>query len=228
MDIKKTLTKSSAKIKVTENGPYLVTGGIPLSEEMIGTDEEGSSAEWRQSKEYPLQESYALCRCGKSKTPPYCDGSHIKTKFNGKETASHEPYSKLANRIDGPDLCLLDAPEFCAFARFCDRGDNVWSYTRGSDDPEAKKAAIDQARSCPSGRLVALEKNTNKVHDENLEKSIVVVEDPQMGCPGPLWVRGGVPVEDANGNLYEIRNRVTLCRCGKSGNKPFCDGSHAR
>ena len=44
---------------------------------------------------------------------------------------------------------------------------------------------------------------------------------------GPLWVRGGVPVVSADGTPYEIRNRVTLCRCGASQNKPFCDGSHA-
>ena len=228
MSAKKKPSKSIAKIKVTENGPYIVTGGIPLSEQIIGADEEGYSAEWRSGKEYPQQETYALCRCGKSKNKPYCDGSHTKTRFNGEETSSHEPYAKIANRIDGPGLTLLDAPEYCAFARFCDRGDSVWSYTRGSNDMEAKKAAIAQARNCPSGRLVILEKKTNKIHEDGLEKSIVVVEDPQMGCPGPLWVRGGILIEGANGNPYEIRSRVTLCRCGKSGNKPFCDGSHAR
>jgi CDGSH-type Zn-finger protein len=41
-------------------------------------------------------------------------------------------------------------------------------------------------------------------------------------------VRGGVPVIGAEGFRYEIRNRVTLCRCGVSQNKPFCDGSHAK
>ncbi|HET8688843.1 MAG TPA: CDGSH iron-sulfur domain-containing protein [Methanosarcina sp.] len=39
-------------------------------------------------------------------------------------------------------------------------------------------------------------------------------------------MRGGIPIESADGKQYEIRNRVTLCRCGKSRNKPFCDGSH--
>jgi CDGSH-type Zn-finger protein len=39
-------------------------------------------------------------------------------------------------------------------------------------------------------------------------------------------VKGGVPVESADGTVYEVRNRVTLCRCGKSTNKPFCDGTH--
>ena len=228
MSAKKNPSKSIAKIKVTEKGPYIVTGGIPLSEQIIGADEEGYSAEWRSGKEYPQQVTYALCRCGKSKNKPYCDGSHTKTRFNGEETASHEPYAKIANRIDGPGLTLMDAPEYCAFARFCGRGDSVWSYTRGSNDIEAKNAAIAQARNCPSGRLVTLEKKTNKIHEDGLEKSIVVVEDPQMGCPGPLWVRGGILIEGANGNSYEIRSRVTLCRCGKSGNKPFCDGSHAR
>jgi CDGSH-type Zn-finger protein len=44
---------------------------------------------------------------------------------------------------------------------------------------------------------------------------------------GPLWIRGGIPVAGADGREYEVRNRVTLCRCGRSNNKPLCDGSHA-
>jgi CDGSH-type Zn-finger protein len=39
-------------------------------------------------------------------------------------------------------------------------------------------------------------------------------------------VKGGVAVESADGEAYEARNRVTLCRCGRSNNKPFCDGTH--
>ncbi|MFE2733740.1 CDGSH iron-sulfur domain-containing protein [Streptomyces sp. NPDC059349] len=40
-------------------------------------------------------------------------------------------------------------------------------------------------------------------------------------------MRGGIPVTAADGTPYEVRNRVTLCRCGASRNKPFCDGTHA-
>jgi CDGSH-type Zn-finger protein len=43
---------------------------------------------------------------------------------------------------------------------------------------------------------------------------------------GPIWVRGGIPIESAKDEIYEIRNRVTLCGCGRSSNKPFCDGTH--
>jgi CDGSH-type Zn-finger protein len=56
---------------------------------------------------------------------------------------------------------------------------------------------------------------------------IDLVEDPANEGPGPLWVRGGVQVVAADGFEYELRNRVTLCRCGASRNKPFCDGTHA-
>jgi CDGSH-type Zn-finger protein len=42
-----------------------------------------------------------------------------------------------------------------------------------------------------------------------------------------VWVRGGITVQTMDGTTYEVRNRATLCRCGHSGNKPFCDGAHA-
>ncbi len=59
------------------------------------------------------------------------------------------------------------------------------------------------------------------------EPSVVLIEDPQKDSSGPIWVRGGVTIVSADGFEYEPRNRVTLCRCGQSSNKPFCDGTHA-
>lgn len=43
---------------------------------------------------------------------------------------------------------------------------------------------------------------------------------------GPLYVTGRIPVELADGEPFETRNRMTLCRCGASKSKPLCDGSH--
>jgi CDGSH-type Zn-finger protein len=43
---------------------------------------------------------------------------------------------------------------------------------------------------------------------------------------GPLLVEGPVTVIDRDGNAYPPRPRVSLCRCGHSQQKPFCDGSH--
>jgi hypothetical protein len=69
-------------------------------------------------------------------------------------------------------------------------------------------------------------KKTKKTIEPEFEKSIGLIEDPAVGVSGPIWVRGGIPVESADGKTYKVRNRVTLCRCGKSSNKPFCDSSH--
>lgn len=43
---------------------------------------------------------------------------------------------------------------------------------------------------------------------------------------GPLAVVGPVSVVDSDGNVLSTDDRTFLCRCGGSGNKPFCDGSH--
>jgi hypothetical protein len=85
---------------------------------------------------------------------------------------------------------------------------------------------IQESHDCPSGRLVVWDKKTKKALEPILEQSIGLIEDPQMGISGPIWVRGCIPIESADRKLYTIRNRVTLCRCGKSTNKPFCDSSH--
>jgi CDGSH-type Zn-finger protein len=48
---------------------------------------------------------------------------------------------------------------------------------------------------------------------------------------GPLRITGeNIVLKDANGNTFGLGGRTTisLCRCGHSNNKPFCDGSHAR
>jgi iron-binding CDGSH zinc finger protein len=96
-----------------------------------------------------------------------------------------------------------------------------------TDDPKARKLAIREAMNCPSGRLVLHDRKTGKQIEPEYEPSIGVTEDPDIGCSGPLWIRGGIRIESENGKPYERRIRVTLCRCGASTNMPFCNGSHA-
>ena len=47
---------------------------------------------------------------------------------------------------------------------------------------------------------------------------------------GPLRIEGDITILDADGNAFGLAGRtvISLCRCGHSENKPFCDGAHAR
>jgi CDGSH-type Zn-finger protein len=214
------------KITVSENGPYLVTGSVPMARQVIVADDAGNSMEWRQGDGLETKASCALCRCGQSANKPYCDGSHVRVGFDGTETASREPYLRQAVEQDGPTVILTDAQPLCAFARFCDVAGQVWNLVE-QEGTEAAELTVREAGLCPSGRLVAWDRQTKEPLEPYLEPSIGIVEDPEQGVAGPLWVRGGIPVVAADGETYEVRNRMTLCRCGASGNKPFCDASHA-
>src|SRR5512136_2911224 len=217
----------NAKIEITKDGPYLVSGSLPLSEQWIVTNAEGESLDYREGKKYPAQAQYALCRCGESANKPFCDGTHKKVQFDGTETASREPYLEQAETIEGPTMLLTDQENLCAFARFCDPKGRIWNLVTQTDNPEARRLVELEAGHCPAGRLVTWDRETGKPIEPKFEPSLGLIEDTAKKASGPIYVRGGIPVVSVDGKTYEIRNRVALCRCGRSDNKPFCNGSHA-
>jgi len=200
-------------IIVTSDGPYRVEGPIEILDpagETLRTD--GISY---------------LCRCGGSRHKPFCDTTHAAKCFDGTETASRASYLDQAKAFDGPALRLTDAEGLCASARFCDPNGKVWTQVAHTDDPAVKAMFVRQVNDCPSGRLVAWDKATGSPVEHRLPVSIGLIEDPAEHCSGPIWLRGGIAVVSADGFEYEARNRMTLCRCAASKNKPFCDGAHA-
>jgi CDGSH-type Zn-finger protein len=213
------------KITVTKNGPYIASGSVPLFVETITVDEEGESLGWERGLELEKRETCGLCRCGASGTKPYCDGSHATVGFDGTETASFEPYEKACEVIEGPRVDVRDQKELCADVRFCHRAGTVWHRVL-EDDDESVDVVVEESKLCPSGRYTAIDKATGLAHEPELEPSVALIQDPKVGVSGPLWIRGGIQVVSASGRDYEVRNRMTLCRCGHSKNKPFCDGSH--
>jgi CDGSH-type Zn-finger protein len=215
------------KITVSKNGPYIVSGSVPVAVQTIGVNSKGYSTEWVEGRAFASSPQYALCRCGQSKTKPFCDGTHSKVGFDGTETASRAPVAQQANVLDGPAMQLLDAEVLCAFARFCDPHGRVWNQVERTDDERIREQFIHQVGSCPAGRLIAVDKQTGGPVEPTFPHSIGVVEDPAQNCSGPLWVRGGIALIGADGQTYELRNRMALCRCGRSENKPFCNGAHA-
>jgi CDGSH-type Zn-finger protein len=205
----------------------MVSGKIPLYRMIIKCDgTTNTPTEWIHAGKLKTPEKYALCRCGRSKNKPFCDGTHIATHFDGTEEFENVPFEQMAKKIDGPELTLKDAEILCASARFCHRGGDIWYQISKSDNPKIKENCVHNECDCPSGRLVVVDKATGKEVEPKLSPAIGLIEDPSMGVDGPLWIRGGIPVYSADGKPYEVRNRMTLCRCGKSTIKPFCDSSH--
>ena len=217
----------ASKITVLKNGPYVVEGDLSIADQHIVTNEKGESLDWREGKDYPHDAKCFLCRCGHSAGKPFCDGSHKRVGFDGTETASREPYAEQAERIEGPTMDLDDAEHLCAFARFCDPHGQVWNLVEKTDHPHAAKLVEHEAGHCPAGRLVARRHATGEAIEPVFAPSIGLIQDTANEVSGPIWVRGGIPVIGADGHPYETRNRVTLCRCGESSNKPYCDGTHA-
>ncbi|MDR1028342.1 MAG: CDGSH iron-sulfur domain-containing protein [Clostridiales Family XIII bacterium] len=219
---------SSPKIKIAKAGPYIVTGDLPLKQARIEEDAEGNSTGWKTGRAYETAGgTYALCRCGHSKNKPFCDGTHAGIGWEGKETASRVPYAEAARVFEGETVDMLDRQELCAVARFCDVV-NAWQMAMQSSEarPEHEEIATREACNCPSGRLT-VRKDGAEV-EPDLPQEIDLVEDLYYNVKGPLFVKGGVTLESADGSEYEVRNRRTLCRCGASRNLPFCDATHLK
>ena len=217
------MDKKEPRIRIIKNGPYLVSGNIPLSEKIIVP--RGAGYIYQEGRTLPQRAPSSLCRCGKTKTPPFCDGAHVASHFDGTETACKNGYHVRAARIAGAGLDLLDDGR-CAFARFChrDSGD-AWELAEDSASEFHHKEAIIAANECPAGRLTAVEKD-GTIHEPDYSPAIEILQDPEERVSAGIFVKGSVPIESSDGSEYEIRNRVVLCRCGMSGNKPFCDSRH--
>jgi len=195
------------QIKIINNGPYVVDGDIPIKEVTTLFGEKGAAVDYAEGKTFePTAQKKFICRCGRSKNMPFCDGSHI-NNFEGAETDNRKNYDDEAELIKGERCSYLNNEKLCSYSGFCVNG---YDY----------EAA---AGKCDSGCMVLVDGDGNKI-ETALPKEIFIVANES--ATGPAFVRGGIQITSGDGFNYEIRNRVTLCRCGKSKNKPFCDGSH--
>jgi len=195
------------KITCAPNGPYLL-GDVPGLRRASG-------------EAWPAAQSIALCRCGGSKNKPFCDGTHGKNGFRDDNTA--DPARNRRNAYAGKRITIFDNRAICAHAAFCT--DELRSVFRHDDTPwiDPDGAEVDRViatiRKCPSG---ALSYAIDGVEAPPPRRSpMVTVTDH-----GPYAVTGGIDLVDGKFGNGASREHYTLCRCGASKNKPFCDGSH--
>ncbi len=163
----------------------------------------------------------ALCRCGGSGNKPFCDGTHGRIGF----TDERQTDGALNKRTDyvGKSITIHDNREICTHAGFCT--EKLASVFKLNQEPwiDPDGAAVEQVMEtinmCPSG---ALSYTVDEVEhrDQDREPMVTVTKD------GPYAVTGGIElVGQAMGDGASVEH-YTLCRCGASMNKPFCDGSH--
>lgn len=125
------------------------------------------------------------------------------------------------------DFTILWKPKKCIHAATCvktlpevyDPEGKPWIKPENASIPELK-AQIDE---CPSGALSYVLKN----EIENQE-NIVNMTKIDIKSNGPILVQGTIVITDQNGVEHKKEKSTALCRCGASGNKPFCDGEHNR
>ena len=202
-------------ITLAPRGPYLATNVTGL-------------ADWL-GVPVATRPQLALCRCGASKSKPLCDGSHAEIGFDDGKDAH-----RVADRRDtypGLALTILDNRGLCAHSGFCT--DGVPTVFHAGSEPFVTPSGgrmdeiVRAVRACPSGALsFAVDgREAREEVDQPRAPAIEISKD------GPYRVTGSMPLLDADGEVVE-RNEgaslehYSLCRCGKSQNKPFCSGMH--
>ncbi len=201
------MSDQEKSIEERENGPIVVKG----AESIVRTDGVAVAAK-------PVM---ALCRCGASANKPFCDGSHAKIGFESRGGTPAGRDRVLA--YEGDAATVWFNPLLCAHAAECGRiAPHVFSdRQRPWIQPDKGSVAEVEAvvKACPSGALRMSAPGEAEAQRFPERAEITVQKD------GPYWVQGiapPVPMEAEGGSA----EKFVLCRCGKSGNKPFCDGSH--
>ena len=194
-------------IEPLPNGPYLVKNLEVL------TNSKGNAL--------ATKEVLALCRCGCSTTKPFFSGMHKEIGFDSANLRD----DSLDRRVDYPadGITINDNRSICAHAGFCtDNLPEVWRLKQEPwIDPHGAAAGEIAAvvRMCPSG---ALSYSIGGVEHRDREGGPAIL----VSRNGPYFVTGRIELVDASWGDGASREHYTLCRCGQSKNKPFCDGSH--
>ncbi len=224
-------TASDKRIIIIRNGPYVVKGDIPLVSKTQVVSEHGEPLTWRKDGEIPVtQGEYHLCRCGQSSKRPFCDGTHRKVDFDGTETAdTSENGTRKLKLPRGTGIVVEKEPSLCMLSGYCGFSDaELTRLVAATQDTKMRALVMAMIERCPSGSLTYRLQEDGPVIEADLPQQIAVTTEIASHGPiaGPLWVTGNIPIERSDGQPFKTRNRVTLCNCGYSCNKPLCDGTH--
>ena len=227
--------QNTPKIIIMPNGSYHVLGNVPLVHKTQVVSEFGEPLTWEKILDYHAKpkegrDFYSLCRCGHSKIKPYCDGAHKRMGFDGTETADTRlTAERQFADTSGTGLVVKLDGYLCMLSGFCgNRQTNVDSMVSETTEPRVRAELIGMIERCPSGAYAYSMTSDGTDIEPDLPVQIAVTTEITSDGPieGPFWVTGNIPVVRSDGQPFETRNRVTLCNCGYSKQKPLCDGRH--
>ena len=183
----------------------------------------------RDDRGYAIEtgENAFLCRCGRSKKKPFCDGSHKAAGFASAADSTHPRNNAIAyaGTVEGVDVTVSYTPMLCSHAAECQRLQNSVFNPGQKPWVQPENGTLAGIRAvvfaCPSGALSMAEGAGEPVQ---LEPDGATVEI-QIAKNGPYQVRN-VPLSAEFNGAGASEKKYVLCRCGQSKNKPFCDGSH--
>jgi CDGSH-type Zn-finger protein len=194
-------------IECKANGPYLVKGLEALRNS--------------RGENIPTEPVIALCRCGGSANKPFCDGTHRKNGFSGAKLADGSADKRETYR--GRSIAIHDNRGICSHAGHCSDGlAAVFKYRAEpwiDPDGATVEAIVETIRKCPSGAL-SYTLDGVEHRDRQQDPAITVTKD------GPYAIVGGARLTGEAWGSGASTEHYTLCRCGASKNKPFCDGTH--
>ncbi len=218
------------RIEIECDGSYKVIGAIPLVRKVQVVSEYGEPLTWKKEETLPTESPYFLCRCGQSHDKPFCDSTHFEVGFDGTETADPGPTAARQEIYPGSTKIVIKRDtSLCMESGICgNRLTNIEKLAALTSDPQVRAQVMAMIERCPSGSYAyALVPGGEDVEPDLPQQIAVTVEMTSEGpILGPLWVTGGIPIIQSDGTPLERRNRITLCNCGKSKNKPLCDGTH--
>ena len=116
------------------------------------------------------------------------------------------------------DKCIHSEKCWRGLPDVFDPDNRPWINADGADTPAIKKQ-IDQ---CPSGALSYY----MNAEGPNSKETAGQTTSVKVMAGGPLIVSGTLTIEGADGSTETKKGKTAFCRCGRSGDKPFCDGSH--
>jgi uncharacterized Fe-S cluster protein YjdI len=144
-----------------------------------------------------------------------------------KELSRKRDHLILMKEYSNSDIIVTWNPEKCIHARKCVKGlpqvfsrDRIpWINMQGASSEEIM-SVVDR---CPSGALTYKKVQSATEESDNMPSANIKVKKN-----GPLLVEGGCTLRDSEGAVLAEQGPYALCRCGGSGKKPFCDGTHIK